>query len=104
MSVVIRLTRTGKKHSISYRVVATDKLAKRDGKFLEILGYWLPQGKKDTLNLKKDRIEYWISKGAQPSPTVKSLIATGTVERKKKPIKQNQPEQKSAQSNNPATQ
>ena len=73
MSVKIRLARTGKKHQISYRIVATDTHNKRDGKFLEILGNYLPD--KNGITLKEERLSYWISKGATPSPTVAKLIA-----------------------------
>ena len=74
MSVKIRLTRVGKKHQISYRVVATDIRTKRDGKFLEILGFYNP-GDTQIKNLKVDRINYWIEKGAKPTATVARLLA-----------------------------
>ena len=75
MSVKIRLSKTGKKHQISYRIVAQDSKSKRDGKFLELLGYHLPyrEDKKST-NIKKDRLDYWLSKGAQLTVGVAKLI------------------------------
>lgn len=75
MSVKIRLSKTGKKHQISYRIVAQDSKSKRDGKFLEMLGYYLPYRKdKNGLNIKKDRLDYWLSMGAQLTVGVAKLI------------------------------
>lgn len=75
MSVKIRLSKTGKKHQISYRIVAQDSKSKRDGKFLELLGYHLPYRKdKKGTNIKKDRLDYWTSKGATLTPAVAKLI------------------------------
>ena len=75
MSVKIRLSKTGKKHQISYRIVAQDSKSKRDGKFLELLGYHLPYRKdKKGTNIKKDRLDYWLSKGAQLTAGVAKLI------------------------------
>ncbi|OGD85810.1 30S ribosomal protein S16 [Candidatus Curtissbacteria bacterium RBG_13_35_7] len=77
MSVKIRLAKTGKKHHISYRLVAQDTKSKRDGKFLEILGYYLPYLKNTSnFKVKKDRLGYWISKGAKPTLSVSKLLAT----------------------------
>lgn len=73
MSVKIRLTKVGKTHQISYRVVATDSKAKRDGAFLEILGYFNPLIKVPA-KLNHQRIDYWVSKGAQPTIAVKKLL------------------------------
>ena len=74
MSVKIRMTRTGANKDISYRVVATDSRSPRDGKNLEILGWYDPKKKGVNFGLKLDRIDYWISKGALASDTVKSLL------------------------------
>lgn len=75
MSVKIRLSKTGKKNQISYRIVAQDSKSKRDGKFLELLGYHLPYRKdKKGTNIKKDRLDYWLSKGAQLTEGVAKLI------------------------------
>lgn len=73
--VKIRLTRTGKRGSPSYRVIAVDSRKPRDGKFLEILGTYDPKIQPAEILLKKDRIEEWLQKGAQLSPTVRSLMA-----------------------------
>ncbi len=74
MAVSIRLRREGAKNSPYYKVVVADRRSPRDGKFIEIIGTYDPKipGRNSTLNI--DRVEYWISKGAQPSDTVRSLI------------------------------
>lgn len=74
MSVKIRMTRTGANKDISYRLVATDTRFPRDGKNLEVVGWYDPKKKGVNFGLKMDRIEHWISKGALVSDTVKSLI------------------------------
>lgn len=75
MSVKIRLTRTGKKHQASYRVIATDTKGKRDGKFLEILGFYNPKSKPQ-LVVKQQRYDFWTQKGAKPSEAVLKLMAS----------------------------
>jgi small subunit ribosomal protein S16 len=75
--VRIRLARMGRKGRPFYRVVAADSRAPRDGKFIEILGTYNPMTKKDEaplLDFNLERIDYWISHGAQPSDTVAGLI------------------------------
>ncbi|MBT3308341.1 MAG: 30S ribosomal protein S16 [Gammaproteobacteria bacterium] len=74
--VVIRLARGGAKKRPFYRVVATDKRNSRDGRFLEKLGYFNPvaSGNEKRLELNMDRVEHWVSNGAQPSDRVASLI------------------------------
>ena len=57
-----------------FKVVVTDKRSPRDGKFIEIVGTYDPKKTGQNSTLKLDRIEHWISKGAQPSDTVRSLI------------------------------
>ena len=57
-----------------FKVVVTDKRSPRDGKFIEIVGTYDPKKAGQNSTLKLDRIEHWISKGAQPSDTVRSLI------------------------------
>ncbi len=96
MAVSIRLRREGTKNRPYYKVVVADRRSPRDGKFIEIIGAYDPKvpGHNSTLNI--DRIEYWISKGAQPSDTVRSLIkknrkATATTESADK-TDQNQPQ------------
>lgn len=76
--IVIRLTRGGAKKRPFYHVVVADRRKPRDGRFIEQLGYYNPISKdnkqKDYLNLDVERINYWISSGAQPSPRVQFLI------------------------------
>ena len=74
MAVVIRLRREGALNRPYFKVVVTDKRSPRDGKFIEIVGTYDPKKAGQNSTLKLDRIEHWISKGAQPSDTVRSLI------------------------------
>jgi small subunit ribosomal protein S16 len=74
MAVSIRLRREGAKNRPYYKVVVTDKRSPRDGKFIEIIGAYDPKRPDHNSTLNIDRVEYWISKGAQPSDTVRSLI------------------------------
>jgi len=74
MAVSIRLRREGTKNRPYYKVVVADKRSPRDGKFIEIIGAYDPKKPGDNSTLNIDRVEYWISKGAQPSDTVRSLI------------------------------
>jgi small subunit ribosomal protein S16 len=74
MSVKIRLRRTGARNSPSYRVVAADTRFPRDGRFLEILGWYDPKRQGPNCSLKLERIDHWLSKGARPSDTVRSLM------------------------------
>lgn len=72
----LRLQRHGSTHNPIYRVVAVESTTRRDGAFVEVLGTYNPQasGKAPELQLNVERCTYWISVGAQPSDTVKSLI------------------------------
>ena len=72
MAVVLRLKRTGAKNNSCFRIVAMDKKSARDGKAIEELGFYDPRQKNEKCNL--ERAEYWLSVGAQPSDTVKSII------------------------------
>ena len=74
MPVVIRLMRAGAKKRPFYRVVAADSRRQRDGRFLEILGHYNPLTKPYELVLHKDKVENWLSKGAQPSEQAASLL------------------------------
>ena len=64
----------GKKKQPIYKMVASDSRSPRDGKFLEAVGFYNPLTKPHTLDLKEDRILYWLNVGAQPTHTVKSLL------------------------------
>ena len=70
--VKIRLAKHGRKNAPSYRIVAADSRAKRDGKYLELLGFFNPMENSRELNM--DRYKYWISVGAQPTGAVESII------------------------------
>jgi small subunit ribosomal protein S16 len=74
MSVSIRLRREGAKNRPYYKVVVADSRSPRDGKFIEIIGKYDPKMPGHNSSLNVERVEYWISKGAQPSDTVRSLI------------------------------
>ena len=70
--LTLRLARAGTKKRPVYHLVAADQRARRDGRFVENLGYYIPG--KEVLVLEQDRINYWLSVGARPSETAKSLI------------------------------
>ena len=74
MAVSIRLRREGAKNRPYYKVVVADSRSPRDGKFIEVIGTYDPKKPAHNSTIKLDRAEYWISKGAQPSDTVRSLI------------------------------
>ena len=74
MAVAIRLRREGALNRPYFKVVVADKRSPRDGKFIEIVGTYDPKKRGNNSTLKLDRVDYWISKGAQPSDTVRSLI------------------------------
>jgi small subunit ribosomal protein S16 len=74
MVVRIRLKRLGKPKTPHYRLVAIDKRARRDGAPIEVLGTYSPLPKEAAINLNMERIDYWLSKGAQPSKTAASII------------------------------
>lgn len=74
MSVSIRLRREGTKNRPYYKVVVADGRSPRDGKFIEIIGTYDPKVEGENSTLKIDRAEHWISRGAQPSDTVRSLL------------------------------
>ena len=65
----------GKKKQPIYKVVAADARSPRDGKFLEAVGVYNPLTNPHTVDLKEDRINYWLDHGAQPTDTVKSLLS-----------------------------
>jgi small subunit ribosomal protein S16 len=80
--VRIRLRRVGGKGQPSYRIVAAEKEASRDGRFLDILGNYNPRTNPATIELSEERIYDWLSKGAQPSESVWSIFkSAGLAER-----------------------
>lgn len=72
--LMIRLSRIGKKKHPFYRVVVTEKTRPRNGRFVEIVGTYDPSKNPAVISLKDERVQYWISKGAQPSDTVRSFL------------------------------
>jgi len=74
MAAVIRLSRFGKRHHPTYRVVVADRRKARDGQFLEQLGFYNPNLKVSEVRFEFDRVMYWLGVGAQPSDTVRSLL------------------------------
>jgi small subunit ribosomal protein S16 len=74
--VKIRLRRIGRKKAPVYRLVVADSKSPRDGKFIEIIGQYAPRlaGGEGGLNVQADRALYWLSVGAQPSDTARSLL------------------------------
>jgi small subunit ribosomal protein S16 len=72
--VRIRLRRTGRKKTPTYRIVVADSQSPRDGRFIEIIGQYAPRQGNTAVNLDAARANYWLDKGAQPSDTVRSLL------------------------------
>ena len=80
MSVKVRLRRTGCTNDVCYRVVAADSRSPRDGRFLEVLGWYDPKVEGKNFQLKLDRIEHWMGQGAIVSDTVRSLMKRNSSE------------------------
>ena len=74
MAARIRLARVGSKKNPIYRVVVADARSPRDGKFIEIVGQYQPRTGEQAINLETERVNYWLSVGAQPTDTVRSLL------------------------------
>lgn len=72
--VKIRLRRMGAPKQPTYRVVAVDVRAPRDGRFLEILGHYNPRTEPATIELHEERVRHWLSQGAQPTASVVRLL------------------------------
>ena len=70
----IRLARTGAKKQSSYRVVVIEKEMARDGRFVEIVGHYNPRRHPPELVMNRERVDYWLGRGAQPSETVRSFL------------------------------
>ena len=74
MAVRMRLTRVGSKKNPIYRVVVADSRSPRDGKFIEIVGRYNPQTEPSTIEIDEAKVKDWISKGAQPTDSVRRLM------------------------------
>ncbi|MBO4338940.1 MAG: 30S ribosomal protein S16 [Clostridiales bacterium] len=75
MAVKIRLRRMGAKKAPFYRVVVADSRYPRDGRFIEEIGYYDPMKKPAEIKIDMEKAEKWIKNGAQPTDTVKALLA-----------------------------
>jgi small subunit ribosomal protein S16 len=73
--LAIRLRRMGSKKRPYFRVVVTDSRAARDSSFVEVLGHYNPRTKPETLELNRDRYAHWVKAGAQPSDSIRTLVA-----------------------------
>ncbi len=74
MAVVLRLSRAGTHKAPFYHVVATDSRKPRDGRHLEDVGIYDPTRRPERIELKLDRVDYWLGKGAKPSETVAEIL------------------------------
>lgn len=72
--IKLRLKRMGAKKRPSYRIVVADSRSPRDGRFIESIGYYDPIAEPKTLKIDEERAKHWLSVGAQPTDTVKSLF------------------------------
>lgn len=83
----IRLTRTGKKHQPTYRIVVAEHSAPIKGRFIDILGYYLPTRTPKVLEVDGDKVKHWISVGAQATDTVHNLLVSKGILTTKRNIK-----------------
>ena len=74
MALKIRLTKVGSVHQPIYRVVVAEARSRRDGAAVEMIGTYRPGDKGNPINLKMERVEYWLSKGALPTNTMHAMI------------------------------
>ncbi|HUU15102.1 MAG TPA: 30S ribosomal protein S16 [Terriglobia bacterium] len=70
----IRLARTGAKKQCSYRIVVIEREMARDGRFVEIVGHYNPRRNPPEVTINRERVDYWMGRGAQPSETVRSFL------------------------------
>lgn len=73
--LAIRLRRTGSKKRPFFRVVVTESTSARESSFVEVLGHYNPRTKPETLTIDRERLAHWLKAGAQPSDTVRTLVA-----------------------------
>ena len=79
MAVKLRLKRMGSKQRPFYRVVAADSRSPRDGRFIETVGTYNPILKSDNVKIEEERVLYWLSKGAQPTDTVRNILSASGI-------------------------
>jgi len=77
MALKIRLARLGAKKKPFYRIVVADSAARRDGRFLEVVGHYDPNQNPAKVTLKKELVDLWLARGAKPTETVHSLLRQG---------------------------
>lgn len=96
--LMIRLARKGKPKQPTYRLIVSEKTKDTHGTFLEELGNYNPRTNPKTINLKVERIQYWLAKGAQSSPTIHNLLVDQKVidAKKVKASKKGKPNAKAA--------
>lgn len=84
MATRIRLRRVGRKKQPIYRIVVADKESPRDGRFIETVGQYNPRAKSEAeiYTVKEDRVKEWLSKGATPTETVRSILRRAGIYRK----------------------
>lgn len=79
MAVKLRLRRMGSKQRPFYRIVVADSRSPRDGRFIEVVGTYNPIDKKNEVTLDEEKVMTWLTKGAQPTDTVKSILTKSGV-------------------------
>ena len=83
--LAIKFKKIGKRHQASFRIVVTEKRSKLEGRYVEDIGWMNPR--EDTVDVKKERAAYWITKGAQPTDSVHNLLVKqGVIAGPKKPV------------------
>jgi len=70
----IRLNRVGKKKQPFYRIVVMDQRKARNADYVEVVGHYDPRRQPASINLKAERVQYWLGQGAQPTETVRSFL------------------------------
>ena len=73
MATVVRLTRMGRKKKPFYRIAVTDSRKRRDGGWIELIGYYNPMGEQKVVQFDEERLDYWLSVGAKMSDRVKKI-------------------------------
>lgn len=73
--LAIRLRRAGSKGRPFFRVVVTEAKSAREGRFVEVVGHYNPRTRPETLVIDRERLTHWLSKGARPSDSVRTLVA-----------------------------
>ena len=85
--LIIRFTRTGRKGERKFRLVVKEKRSKRDGKPVDTLGFYEKTAVSEVKNFDNDKIKYWLSKGAQLTPSVKDILDGKKKEKKLPKVK-----------------